>query len=160
MSDADPAGNPEGEPVPIPAEGFHWGCPHTWGRSAYNTAWCLIGCAIGDFGTIFYFQYYEIKAPVLAIMALAMFNGIVTSIALETVLLLRSMGFPEALRTATGMSLISMLMMELAMNLTDLGLVGELRLYWWTLLPALAAGFVAAWPYNYWRLKKFGIACH
>jgi hypothetical protein len=24
----------------------------------------------------------------------------------------------------------------------------------------LAVGFLTPWPYNYWRLKKFGIACH
>jgi len=24
----------------------------------------------------------------------------------------------------------------------------------------LLAGFVTPWPYNYWRLKKFGVACH
>ena len=24
----------------------------------------------------------------------------------------------------------------------------------------LIVGFVTPWPYNYWRLKKFGINCH
>jgi hypothetical protein len=24
----------------------------------------------------------------------------------------------------------------------------------------LIVGFLTPWPYNYWRLKKFGIACH
>ena len=33
-----------------------WKCNHTWKRSAKNTGWCLLGCAIGDFGTILYFQ--------------------------------------------------------------------------------------------------------
>lgn len=142
-----------------PAADFNWSDLRVWGRSAYNTLWCLVGCAIGDFGTIFYFQYYGIEAPLLAVMGLAMFNGIMTSIALETVILLRAMGLVAAFRTATGMSLISMITMELAMNLTDIALVGELRLYWWTLAPALAAGFLAAWPYNYWRLKKHGASC-
>ena len=27
---------------------FNWKCKHTWRRSK-NTAWCLLGCAIGDF---------------------------------------------------------------------------------------------------------------
>ena len=139
---------------------FDWRCTATWGRSAYNTMWCLIGCAIGDFGTILYFQWHEIPAPPLAVMALAMFNGILTSMLLETLLLLRGMGLAAAVRTAAGMSLLSMIAMELAMNLTDWTIVGALRLYWWSLPPALAAGFLAAWPYNYWRLKKFGRACH
>ena len=146
--------------APAQAAGFDWRCRTTWGRSAHNTLWCLLGCAIGDFGTIFYFQWYEIPAPQLAIMALAMLNGILTSILLETLLLLRGMGLAAALRTAAGMSLLSMITMELAMNATDWALVGELRVYWWSLVPALAAGFLAPWPYNYWRLKKFGRACH
>ncbi len=66
----------------------------------------------------------------------------------------------QALRTAAGMSLISMIGMELAMNLTDWLLVGSLKLTWWSVLPSLAAGFLTPWPYNYWRLKKFGVACH
>ncbi|MDC3174752.1 DUF4396 domain-containing protein, partial [Candidatus Pelagibacter sp.] len=24
----------------------------------------------------------------------------------------------------------------------------------------LLVGFLTPWPYNYWRLKKFGINCH
>jgi len=27
---------------------FNWSCNHTWKKSAKNTAWCLLGCAIGD----------------------------------------------------------------------------------------------------------------
>ena len=137
-----------------------WNCRHTWGRSAYNTLWCLIGCGIGDFGTIYYFQHYQVEAPVLMVLGLAMLNGILTSIVLETVLLMRSMPVGEALRTAAGMSLISMISMEFAMNLTDWLLVGSLQLRWWSVLPALAAGFVTPWPYNYWRLKALGKACH
>ena len=37
-------------------EKFDWFCKSTWSKSAYNTLWCLIGCSIGDFGTIYYFQ--------------------------------------------------------------------------------------------------------
>ena len=62
---------------------FHWKCKHTWRRSAKNTAWCLLGCAIGDFGTILFFQVTGIPWPVLAIMILAIINGLITSIVLE-----------------------------------------------------------------------------
>ena len=70
------------------------------------------------------------------------------------------MAWGIALRTAMGMSLISMIGMELAMNLTDWVLVGSLVLTWWSILPSLAMGFLTPWPYNHWRLKKFGVACH
>ena len=143
------------------SETFHWSCKHTWSRSAKNTAWCLLGCSIGDFGTILFFQLTQIPFPVLAIMILAIINGIITSITLETIVLLKqNFTFKNAFKTAVGMSLISMVSMEVAMNLTDYLLTGGAMLTWWVVPIMLAVGFVTPWPYNYWRLKKFNIACH
>jgi hypothetical protein len=143
------------------SETFHWSCKHTWSRSAKNTAWCLLGCSIGDFGTILFFQLTQIPFPVLAIMTLAIINGIITSIILETVILIKqNFTFKNAFKTAVGMSLISMISMEAAMNLTDYLLTGGAMLTWWVVPIMLAVGFVTPWPYNYWRLKKFNQACH
>jgi hypothetical protein len=142
------------------ASGISWRCRHTWRRASKNTSWCLIGCAIGDLGTIAFFQATGIPWPPMAIMALAMVNGILTSIALETAILSRQMALRTALRTAVGMSLISMLAMEAAMNAVDLALTGGARLTWWVLPPMLLAGFLAPLPYNYWRLKALGRSCH
>jgi hypothetical protein len=142
-------------------DNFHWRCKHTWRRSAKNTSWCLLGCAIGDFGTILFFQLTGIPWPVLAIMILAIINGLITSIILETIILLKQdFNFSQALKTALGMSFISMVSMEVAMNLTDYLLTGGAILTWWVVPIMLAVGFVTPWPYNYWRLKKFNIACH
>ena len=143
------------------SETFHWSCKHTWSRSAKNTAWCLLGCSIGDFGTVLFFQLTQIPFPVLAIMTLAIINGIITSIILETIILLRqNFSLKLAFKTAVGMSLISMISMEAAMNLTDYLLTGGAMLTWWVVPIMLAVGFVTPWPYNYWRLKKFNEACH
>ena len=143
------------------SETFHWSCKHTWSRSAKNTSWCLLGCSIGDFGTILFFQLTQIPFPVLAIMTLAIINGIITSIILETIILLRqNFSFKLAFKTAVGMSLISMISMEIAMNLTDYFLTGGAILTWWVVPIMLAVGFVTPWPYNYWRLKKHNEACH
>ena len=140
---------------------FNWSCKHTWKRSAKNTAWCLLGCAIGDFGAILYFQITGIPWPVLAIMTLAIINGLITSIILETIILLRQkLDFSKALKTALGMSFISMVSMEIAMNLTDVILTGGAILNWWVVPIMLLVGFLTPWPYNYWRLKKYNIACH
>ena len=140
---------------------FHWSCKHTWKRSAKNTMWCVIGCSIGDFGTILFFQLTQIPFPILAIMILAIFNGLITSIILETFILIKQgFSFNGALKTASGMSLISMLSMEIMMNLTDYLLTGGAILTWWVIPIMLIVGFLTPWPYNYWRLKKFGIACH
>ena len=140
---------------------FDWSCKLTWKKSAKNTAWCLLGCAIGDFGTILFFQLSKISFPILGIMLLAIFNGLVTSIILETIILIKQkMKFNSALKTALGMSFISMISMEAAMNLTDYLITGGAILNWWIIPLMLTAGFLAPWPYNYWRLKKFGINCH
>ena len=140
---------------------FNWSCKHTWKRSAKNTAWCLLGCSIGDFGTILFFQLSKIPFPVLGIMTLAIINGLITSIILETVILMRqNFDFRKAFNTAIGMSFISMISMEVAMNLTDYLLTGGAILTWWVVPLMLIVGFLTPWPYNYWRLKKFNIACH
>ena len=148
------------ETLKKPAPRFHWKCKHTWRRSAKNTAWCLLGCSIGDFGTILYFQLTGIPWPTLYIMILAIINGIITSIILETVVLSRQMIISKAFKTAIGMSLISMLSMEIAMNAVDWIIMGGAKLVWWVIPIMLVAGFLTPWPYNYYRLKKYNIACH
>ena len=138
-----------------------WQCRTTWRQSAHNTKWCLIGCASGDFGTILFFQIAGIPWPALWIFSLAMINGLIASVLLETAILMRGgFGIRAAVKTAMGMSFISMLAMETAMNGVDWLLVGGAMLTWWAAPIALAAGFATPWPYNYWRLKKFGKACH
>ena len=148
------------ETLKKPAPRFHWKCKHTWRRSAKNTAWCLLGCSIGDFGTILYFQLTGIPWPTLYIMILAIINGIITSIILETVVLSRQMIISKAFKTAIGMSLISMVSMEIAMNAVDWIIMGGAKLVWWVIPIMLLAGFLTPWPYNYFRLKKYNIACH
>ena len=143
------------------ASTLDWYCKHTWKKSAKNTFWCLLGCAIGDFGTILFFQLTEIPFPLLGIMVLAIINGLITSIILETIILIKQgFSFYGALKTASGMSLISMLSMEIMMNYTDYLLTGGAILNWWVVPIMLIVGFLTPWPYNYWRLKKFEISCH
>ncbi len=138
-----------------------WSCIDTWKTSAKNTMWCVIGCSIGDFGTILFFQLSKISFPILGIMTLAIINGLITSIILETFILIRqNFSFINAVKTATGMSLISMISMEIMMNLTDYLLTGGAILTWWVVPIMLIVGFLTPWPYNYWRLKKFGKTCH
>ena len=140
---------------------FNWSCKKTWKISAKNTFWCVIGCSIGDFGTILFFQLSKIPFPILGIMTLAIINGLITSIFLETIILMKqNFKFKSALKTACGMSFISMIGMEITMNMTDYFLTGGPTLTWWVVPIMLLVGFLTPWPYNYWRLKKFGIACH
>ena len=134
-------------------------------RSAKNTFGCLLGCAIGDLGAIYCFQRYYAPDSIPndlwnLVWGVAMASGIATSIILETLILWRQLGPVEAFRTAIGMSLISMILMEAAMNLADYGMMGEPAITIEVLPFTLGAGFLAAWPYNYWRLKKHGKCCH
>ncbi len=146
------------------SEEFHWRDGSVWRQSAHNTKWCLVGCSIGDFGTIAAFQFIPyldaLGWSTMSIMLLAMFNGIMTSIALETFILSAQMALKEAFRVAIGMSLISMISMEAAMNSVDWIIMGGAKLVWWVIPIMLLAGFLTPWPYNYWRLKKYGMACH
>ena len=142
-------------------ENFNWSCKNTWNISAKNTFWCLLGCSIGDFGTILFFQLTKIPFPILAIMTLAIINGIITSIILETVILLRqNFKFQKAIQTAFGMSFISMISMEIAMNLTDFIITGGAELNWYVIPIMLFVGFITPLPYNYYKLKKYNISCH
>ena len=148
--------------VVVEIDAFNWSDKDVWKKSAYNTMWCLIGCSIGDLGTIAAFQFIFTDSgwSTMSIMMLAMFNGIMTSIILETIILSKQMPLGEAFRVAIGMSLISMIGMEAAMNIVDYLLTGGAMLTWWVIPIMLFAGFITPWPYNYWRLKKHGKACH
>ena len=139
---------------------MNWKCIKTWKQAKINTLWCLLGCSIGDFGTIFYFQNIEHSWSNFEVMGLAIVNGLLTSIILETIILLKQMDFISSLKTALGMSFISMIAMEIAMNATDLILTGGAMLTWWVMPIMLLAGFYTPLPYNYWRLKKYNVSCH
>ena len=136
-----------------------WTCKSTWRKSSYNTMWCLIGCSIGDFGTIYFFQSIDHSLSIYLVMLLAIINGIITSIILETIILAKQFPIFEALNIAIKMSLISMISMEISMNAVDLIFAGGVLTL--TIIPfMLLAGFVTPLPYNYFRLKKYNQACH
>lgn len=139
---------------------IRWDCKNTWKQASINTLWCLLGCSIGDFGTIGFFQFFDIDFPIIYIMMLAIINGLITSILLETIILLRKMTFQYALKTALGMSIISMVSMEIVMNLVDYLYTGDAKLNFTVVPLMLFFGFLTPLPYNYWRLKKYGKACH
>ena len=127
---------------------INWQCRHTWRRASYNTMWCLIGCSIGDFGTIAFFQFTGIPWPVLMIMTPGdhqradhlYYSGNTYP---------QPSDDPEAcLQNSHGMSLISMISMEAAMNITDVMLTGGAMLTWWVIPFMLFAVFITPLPYN------------
>lgn len=144
-----------------------WRDNKLWKRASFNTLNCLIGCSIGDFGMIIYLQAFYPETPMYWQMILAIVAGLSTSIMLETIILKtrESFNWLLALKTAFGMSFISMVAMEVAMNTTDFMITGGKAAfdsvgYWLALVPALIVGFLTPLPYNYYKLKKFNKACH
>ena len=96
-----------------------------------------------------------------------MVSGLCTSFALETAVLKykEGMSTKHAAETALNMSLVSMLVMEGAENVTDLYLTGGVfaphEVQWWVALGvSVGAGFVTPLPYNYYQLKEYGKSCH
>jgi len=148
---------------------YNWTDKGIWKQSFHNTKWCLAGCAIGEFGTLAYYSYSGITAGLTLYSTiwylyaiLPLINGLATSVMLETFILMRGqMPLGLAFKTAMGMSFISMLMMEISMEVTDLLFTGgELGMNFYAIPLMLVVGFLTPWPYNYWRLKKYGMACH
>ncbi len=129
-------------------------------KSASNTFYCLLGCSIGDFGTIYLFQLITHPYSSLSVMIIAIVNGLISSILLETFILIRQMTLIQAFKTAINMSFISMISMEITMNGLDYLVFGEPLIKLWLIPFMLIVGFLTAWPYNYWRLKKYNVSCH
>ena len=159
--------NKAGYDIQVPESAGFWSDGPKWNRASFNTLNCLIGCSIGDFGMVFYLQAFYPETPLMLQMILAIIAGLCTSILLETILLRsrENFGWSLALKTAFGMSFISMVAMELAMTSTDFMITGGKAafddiMYWLALAPALIVGFLVPLPYNYYKLKKFNQACH
>jgi hypothetical protein len=93
-------------------------------------------------------------------MILAIINGLITSILFEVITLLKQMNLYQAFKTALGMSFISMLAMEISMNIFDLIIFKEPIILLWFIPVLLFVGFMTSWPYNYWLLKKYNVSCH
>lgn len=101
-------------------------------------------------------------------MGVSMASGITTSLLLETLLLrfgADKLPLDVAAKTAAGMSMISMLTMELAENAVDYHLTGGVvqmsdPAFWSAAAVSVLAGFLAPMPWNYMRLRKWGKACH
>ncbi|KAJ6108477.1 hypothetical protein N7523_009800 [Penicillium sp. IBT 18751x] len=153
---------------PSPLRLPFWTCRSTWRRAGINTLRCLVGCTSGDFSAMWLLQSYYPELGMSSIMVASMISGVTTSIILETILLRRGadrLSWMMAARTAMGMSMFSMLAMELAENAVDYHLTGGIvnfgnPNFWLAATLSIGAGYLAPLPYNYIRLRKYGKACH
>lgn len=138
--------------APSVASGAFWRDAAVWRRAGANTTRCLIGCSLGDLSSLYMLNALCPQLGMTATVAASCAAGISTSMALETVVLraTEGMSLRRAWSTAAGMSLISMVSMELAENAVELALTGGSMsgpAFWQALPPALAAGFLTPLPY-------------
>ncbi|KAJ8662467.1 hypothetical protein O0I10_001426 [Lichtheimia ornata] len=157
----------EQEPIPPITSLAFWKDSVSWQRTRVNTFRCLIGCTTGDFSTMWYLQANHPTMSPVWMTAAAMAAGITSSLALETVLLRRTLGlsYSDSFKTAMGMSFASMLAMELAENAVDWHLMGgrvafDDPQFWLAAAASAGAGYLVPLPFNYWRLRALGKSCH
>ncbi|KAB8077877.1 hypothetical protein BDV29DRAFT_167612 [Aspergillus leporis] len=145
-----------------------WTDKPTWSRAGVNTLRCLVGCTLGDFSALWMLQSLFPEMGMGAVMGVSMASGLLTSLTLETVLLVQGkdrLPWKHAFKTACGMSFISMLAMESVQNLVDYHLTGGVVVlgdpgFWAAAVAAMGAGFLAPLPWNYFRLRAWKKACH
>ena len=135
------------------------GSGSTAGIATAATLHCLTGCAIGEFVGLLIGVSLGLNPWSTVTLATAL--GFTSGYSLGLLPLVKQgMSPAQAFRTIWLGETISIAVMELAMNFTDYhvggvttGTVLSLQ-FWIGYAAALPAGFMAAWPVNYWLLKK------
>lgn len=147
----------------------HHGHPGTSGAartSARATLHCLTGCIIGEVVGLAIGVTLGIGATATIVLATLLSYVSGFSLGLRPVMVEQRKTFLEALAIIWIGEAVSIGVMEIAMNLVDYGVGGMgvrsifAWLYWKGVLFAVPAGFVAAWPVNYWLVRRELKACH
>lgn len=135
--------------------------------SAQATLHCLTGCVIGEVVglTIGVSLGLGIWPTIVLATALAYATGI--TLGLLPVMKNRGVGLVEAFRIIWIGEVISIGVMEIVMNFVDYQMGGMTApsivswMFWRGIFLAVPAGFLVAWPVNYWLLKReIKAACH
>lgn len=150
----------------------HHGHAHLSGTTSsfklatHATLHCLTGCAIGELAGLAIGVSLGLNPWYTMLLATVL--GFASGYTLGLRPLVREgKGWLEAFRIIWLGETISIAVMEFVMNLTDYHVGGVQAAsilesqFWLGYLLALPAGFLAAWPVNYWLLKRnFKKPCH
>ena len=150
-----------------PAHGTHGG--HGGGAfktSAQATLHCLTGCVIGEVAGLMI--GVSLGFSPWATIALATVLAYAAGITLGLIPVMRSrgVGLVDAFKIIWIGEVISIGVMEVVMNAVDYQMGGMTApsiatwMFWRGIVFAVPAGFLAAWPVNYWLLKRDLKACH
>ncbi|MEK6746189.1 MAG: DUF4396 domain-containing protein [Pseudomonadota bacterium] len=138
----------------------------SWNAAAHATLHCLTGCVIGE--TIGLMIGVTLGLHAYASMALATVLAYITGFSLTIFPLMKraNLPFKSALKAIWLGELISIGVMELAMNSVDYHMGGMSSgsvfnpLFWEALAFAILAGYIVAFPVNYWLIGKEMKRCH
>ena len=137
-----------------------------WLTAAQVTLHCLVGCSIGE--TLGLLIGVGLGLGVWLTIGLATTLAYLTGFTLGVLPVMRRehTGFLPALKIIWIGEALSIGIMEVAMNLVDY-LIGGVQaasimqpIFWIGLAAAIPAGFLAAWPINWWLLEHNLKACH
>ena len=137
-----------------------------WRLAARSTLHCLTGCIIGEVvGLAIGIEAgLSTAATIILATGLAYISGF--ALGLLPVMKSRGLSLAAAFRLIWLGEAVSIGVMELVMNVVDYqmgGMAATTVLSWMFvrgLLFAVPAGFLAAWPVNYWLLGRELKACH
>lgn len=134
--------------------------------SAQATLHCLTGCVIGEVVGLAIGVSLGLAAWQIIVLATALAYLSGMTLGLLPVMKSQNVGLVEAFRIIWIGEVISIGVMEIVMNFVDyqVGGMGAPSIvswmFWRGILFAVPAGFLAAWPVNYWLLKRELKACH
>ncbi len=145
---------------------MHRGHDNILVTSAQATLHCLTGCVIGEVTGLMIGIALGL-GPWIS-MGLATILAYITGMTLGIVPVARrkKISMASALRMIWIGEVISIGVMELVMNAVDYGVGGVQAnsllepVFWIGIAVAIPAAFVAAWPVNWWLLKRNLKACH
>jgi hypothetical protein len=134
--------------------------------SAQATLHCLTGCVIGEVIGLAIGVSLDLEAWQTITLATAL--SYVSGLTLGVMPVMRNQhaGFWDALRIIWIGEVVSIGVMELVMNWVDYEMGGMAApsilswMFWRGLVVAIPAGFLAAWPVNYWLIRRELKACH
>ncbi len=134
--------------------------------SAQATLHCLTGCVIGEVAGLMIGVSLGLAIWQTIALATALAYATGMTLGLLPVMKNRGVGLLEALQIIWIGEVISIGVMEIVMNYVDYQMGGMTAssiaswMFWRGIVFAVPAGFLAAWPVNYWLLKRELKACH
>ncbi len=134
--------------------------------SAQATLHCLSGCIIGEIAGLLIGVALGLSVGPIIVLAttLAYVSGM--TLGLVPVMRNQNKTFFEALKLIWIGEVVSIGVMEIAMNAADYAVGGMQAgsilspVFWAGIAAAVPAGFLAAWPLNWWLLKRDFKKCH